>query len=202
MKNIIDFEKFILLEKSFHNIGYDDVFTSDYKKNIKKDDVYDNGREVFMSMNDIEDSDDIDEEGFEDYMKNELENNFEVFQYTIADLIDENDEITIWRAMTVNDEWLSKLEKGNIRIGEFWSWSESGAEAHWSEGHDNTVVLKAKIKEYYVDWKETFELNIHPNYYEEKEIRLFKNTPLRLEEVIFNDEEIDETIYKNKVYKG
>ncbi len=202
MSRIHKYEQFILLEKSFHNIGYDDIFTSDYKRKIKKDDVYDNGREVFMNNNEIEDSDDIDEEGFEDYMKNELENNFEVFQYTIDDLIDDNNEITIWRAMTVDDNWLSKLEKGSIRIGEFWSWSESGAEAHWSEGHENKVVLKAKIKEYYVDWKETYELNIHPNYNEEKEIRLFKNTLIRLEEVIFNDEKIDSKYFSNKIYKS
>jgi hypothetical protein len=41
---------------------------------------------------------------------------------------------------------------------------------------------------------------MHPNYSEEKEIRLFKNTPIQIKSIKINDKEIDISILGNKVF--
>lgn len=37
---------------------------------------------------------------------------------------------------------------------------------------------------------------------DEKEIRLFKNTPLKINKLWINDEEVDITFIKNKIFKA
>lgn len=43
-------------------------------------------------------------------------------------------------------------------------------------------------------------MNMHPNFSEEKEIRLFKNTPIRIKSIKINDNEIDMSIIGNKTF--
>jgi hypothetical protein len=60
--------------------------------------------------------------------------------------------------------------------------------------------MEVEIDEKYVDWKTTFEMNMNPNFSEEKEIRLFKNTPIRLKSLTINDDEVDISIFGNKIF--
>jgi len=64
----------------------------------------------------------------------------------------------------------------------------------------NKTIIEAEIDEKYVDWKTTFELNMHSNYSEEKEIRLFKNTPIQIKSIKINDKEINILILGNKTF--
>jgi hypothetical protein len=64
----------------------------------------------------------------------------------------------------------------------------------------NTIIIEIEIDEKYINWITTLELNMHPSYLEEKEIRLFKNTPIKIKSIKINDKEIDISIIENKIF--
>jgi len=57
------------------------------------------------------------------------------------------------------------------------------------------TLLESEIDEKYVDWIDTIALNAHPIYKEECEIRLFKNTPVKIKKI-----EIGRVIQKGKYF--
>ena len=78
---------------------------------------------------------------------------------------------------------------------------ENSAEAHWGYGeNEKEAVITARVNEEYVNWKETFELNIMQTTGDEDEIRLFKNTPLEIISITIEDEEIDLELLGNKTF--
>jgi hypothetical protein len=111
--------------------------------------------------------------------------------------------------MTVKKDWLKHLETQGNRLGIYWSWDPDSAEPHW--GYDNLkreIMIESKINEKYVNWIETLQQNINPNFEEEKEIRLFKNTPIKIL-AIYNQNAYEEgksmrisKLLKNKVFKA
>lgn len=123
----------------------------------------------------------------------------------LEEVIDWNGNITIWRKIRVDDNWFKHLITQGNRLGIYWSWDEHAAEAHWGyniKDKYNNVLIKSSINEKYVDWEKTLVLNAELSSEEEKEIRLFKNTPLKIEGLWINNEEIDITPIKNKVFKA
>ena len=123
------------------------------------------------------------------------------FQYEI---INGQEEIIIWRAMSVKDNWIEHLAKEGKRIGQYWSYVFDGAETH--NGYDipntMTVIMESSIKEIHIDWVDTLRLNMEPDN-EEKEIRLFKNTPLKINKIWVKGKEIElPKIIKNKTFKA
>lgn len=114
-----------------------------------------------------------------------------------------NNKITIWRVMTVDDKWLENLSTTGMRLGKYWSFEKDAAEAHWGGNESNTIRIQTTINEKYIDWGETIEANIDPNIGEtEKEITLFKNTPLIIDSIELNGKEMNISEFKNKIFKA
>jgi hypothetical protein len=151
----------------------------------------------------IDDEDIIETPEFVEYVQSELESKFEEVKYDIG-YITKNGWITIYREMTVDPRWLNNLKR-NKRLGIYWSWDKHAAEAHWGsfgKGH-RSILLVSQVKEIHVDWVDTFKLNIHPSLgEEEKEIRLFKNTPIKLLDVYVEGEKMDISEVEGRVFKA
>ncbi len=197
-----------LTEMSMRQINVEDIVTKKYVDDLGLDSsslegyLYD-----YKYQNDIdedEDDDDITETPeFLQFVQDQLEDSFYEAKYEIENTI-KNGYITIFRDMTVKPKWFDKLEK-HKHLGIYWSWDKQSAEAHWGKfdsGH-RTIKMVSKIKEKYVDWQDTFELNINPTLgSEEREIRLFKNTPIKLDAIYVDGEEFDISKIKDKVFRA
>ena len=198
-------EQKIINEASFHSFDNDDILTDEYITNFIVSDGADGLLHWFMQENDIEDEDEdvvSNSPEYFSFIKDELERHLEDAKENIYDKIDyHSNKIILYRAITVDDNWLHHLKTQGKRLGIYWSWDDSGAETHWGDySKKNLAVMEAEIDEKYVDWKTTFEMNMNPNFSEEKEIRLFKNTPIHLKRLTINDDEIDVSIFGNKVF--
>jgi hypothetical protein len=156
-----------------------------------------------MEDDDIDDDDIMASPEFLEFVQGELEYKFYEIKVDIEGTI-KNGYIIIYRDMTVKSNWFDKLEK-HKHLGIYWSWDKSSAEAHWGkfEKGYRTIKLVSKIKEKYVDWHDTFELNLNLSLGEdEREIRLFKNTPIRLEAIYVKGKEFDISNIKDKVFRA
>lgn len=110
--------------------------------------------------------------------------------------------ITVWREMTVSNEWISKLPTTGMRLGKYWTFDEGSAEAYWGAKNDNTITFQTTIDEKYIDWHQTIMANIDPALGEdEKEITLFKNTPIYIDRIHLNDKDMDISNIKSKKFK-
>lgn len=151
----------------------------------------------------IEDEDLVETPEFFEYVQSELESKFEDVKYDIGH-ITKGGWITIYRKMTVDPKWLNNLKR-NKHLGIFWSWDKHAAEAHWGsfgKGH-REITLISRVKEIHIDWVDTFQLNISPSTgEEEREIRLFKNTPIKLIAVWVEGENMDISEIEDKVFRA
>ena len=191
-----------LSEASFHNFKNDDILTDRYIKEFISN-YSDEYLSWYTQYNNLEDEDEeflIDSPDFYSYIKNELEANLEEAKENIYDKIDPlTGGIKIYREITVGPDWLDHLKKQGKRLGIYWSWDDEAAEAHWGDpSKKNSALLEVEIDEKYVDWETTLQLNSHPYYKQEKEIRLFKNTPIVLKNLSINNEKIDLSVFDNK----
>lgn len=193
----------LILESSFYDIYADDVITKKYLNSLKNDNIFEDFEDWYKSHYGITDEDDVtDSEEFLDFIKNQFEENFETAKERIYYLINDIEKLTIYRAITVDDNWLEHLRKQGKRLGVYWAWDETAIETHWGDyNKKNIAILEVEIDQKYVDWITTFELNSHPYYTEEKEIRLYKNTPIRLKSIKINNKKIKlDNILKNKIF--
>ena len=206
---IYNFKKFSLLESSLYDIKYNDSFKKnifdswdipDYEKfidNFKYETRYD-GLEL-----DDKDYDEIEEmEEYKNWLEIENEYIFDNIKSKIDSKI-EDGQLTIWRVITVDEKWLDHFIKHGKHLGIYWSWEESSAEAHWGYGEDKNIEVRFQctIDERQVNWKDTILLNMHPGLgEEEKEIRLVKNTRLKLDSITIENEEYDISKFKNRVF--
>lgn len=204
MKHLLKFENFIN-ESSFNDILYNNIviLTDKYVKNIiRTNDIIVDYLYQYISSEGL-DEDDIDEiresEDFFNYIKTELENMLETATYNIENCIDEDGYIKIYRAMTVDENWLEHLAKKGKRLGIYWTWDFKCAEPHWGYSKNKKIaIITAIIDEKYINWKDTMELNIDFNCGDEHEIRLYKNTPLEIINISIDDEDIDISFLENK----
>jgi len=138
-------------------------------------------------------------------MKYEAEYKFDEVINMISDQI-KNDNIEIFRIITVGKNWIKHLEKQGNHLGIYWSFDEDAAEPHW--GYNNSkkqikALIKSLIDQKYVDWVRTIRANLTLSTgEEEKEITLFKSTPLKISSISINDEEQDISKIKNKIFKA
>lgn len=205
MKKIRLFKQFIN-EASFHtfldeNI-VNDKFITDF---IKSDDSAYYLLNYFIEVNDLDedDSDDIEKSPeYHEFVKDEFYGYLESTKDNLYDKIDYNtNKIKIYRAITVDDNWIDHIKKQGKRLGIYWSWDIDGAETHWGDPKKKKeALIESEIDEKYVDWIETFRLNIHPSYNEEREIRLFKNTPIKINSIKIDGDEIDIEEIRNKIF--
>lgn len=203
-------DSILLNEVSFNKITYDDIFTKKFIKDMFGEDFATNEISYYRERNNIDEEisdDEIEEsEDFKKYIMNRLNEYYENAIFNIDNEIEwdnTNNYLKIYRVITISNikDWINCLKTQCKRLGIYWSWDENAAEAHWGK-HKNQVLISSVIKEEYVDWVTTIRANLHPNYSEEKEIRLFKNTPLKIVELKINGKEININAIKNKTFKS
>jgi len=194
----------LILESSFHDYHVDDILSDKYLKKIKNDGYFEDlidWYKTHFGITDENDDDILDSDEFLDFIRDEFEENFEVAKQNIYYKINDQGKLLIYRAITVDDNWLHHLKTQGKRLGVYWSWDENAIETHWGyNDKKNLAVIEVEIDEKYVDWVTTFELNSHPYYIEEKEIRLYKNTPIKLKSIKINNKKININIIKNKIF--
>jgi GNAT superfamily N-acetyltransferase len=155
-------------------------------------------KEELMDEDDI-----IETERFKKWLLYEVESKIDDAIYDIKHKITPDGYIRLWRVMTVDDDWLDRLPHTGNRLGVFWSFEKDAAEAHWGGKESNVVRIESAIGEKYINWEQTIESNIDPNLgEEEKEITLFKNTPLKILALEVNDKKVDLGDIINKTYKA
>jgi hypothetical protein len=194
-----------LNEASFHDFDNDDILTNEFIKDYIINGDSDLYLHWYMSEYDLENEDDdvvSNSPEYFSFIKNELERHLEDAKENIYDKIDYNSgNITLYRAITVDDNWLNHLKTQGKRLGIYWSWDDGAADTHWGDySKKNVAVIEIEINEKYIDWKTTLEMNMNPNYTDEKEIRLFKNTPIKLKSIKINDTEVDISNLSNKTF--
>lgn len=141
---------------------------------------------------------------FKSWYRSELETKLEIALSAIDRKIKPDGTIDIWRAIMVDSNWLQHLIKEGQRLGKYWTYEKGNAEPHWGYNDDEKnilALLKSSVKEEFVDWVETLRLNTE-TFNDEKELRLFKNTPLRIEYLEVNYEPIDLKLLKGKIFKA
>lgn len=107
----------------------------------------------------------------------------------------------IYRVITVDNNWIEHLKTQGKHLGIFWSWDEDTAEAHQGDRNKpNEAHITCEIKDTDIDWIETLRLNTHPYNNEEKEIRLFKGTPLKITKLLINNILIEDNIIYSKTF--
>lgn len=182
-------------EASIATIGLDDVINKKFLS-IVLSDSYNRESLIYQYMDEegISNEDDVDDDEFTNWVKYELEYLAEEFVSKIKREIVKDGKIKIWRAMSINKEWESRLSSQVKHLGIYWSWDQEGAEPHW--GYNNTelpftTIMEAEIDETSVDWYPTIRLNVEPISFEEKEIRLVKGAKINIISIKIDGNEID-----------
>tara|TARA_R110000796_G_scaffold58413_4_gene134879 strand:- start:30084 stop:30737 length:654 start_codon:yes stop_codon:yes gene_type:complete len=153
------------------------------------------------SLMDMDEDDVVELDRFKKWVFYEVESKIENFIDDIQHYID-GDTITIWREMTVDDKWIQSLPREAKRLGMYWSYEQDAAEAHWG-GAGKRIQLQTSINQSYVDWNQTILANIDPQIGEdEKEITLFKNTPIKIEKLMIDNGSVDVSGLRNKIFKA
>ena len=200
----------LLLEKSIDTIQNltDIVNKKEYLKDVKNHDGFeDTYFDEYKRENDIEeDWDDFDsnDEEFNEWLWDELESKFYDVQSNLYSQI-KNGKITIYRAIHVIEDWVTYLEKQGKHLGIYWTYDKDSVDTYWSDdkrGQTKDVIIETNIPEQYVDWNETYLLNMDLSLGDmEKEIRLFKNTPLKIEKMWGEEnKKIDISSIKDKTF--
>jgi len=183
-----------LNEASIATIGLDDVINKKFLS-IVLSDSYDRESLVYQYMHEegISDESEIDEKEFSDWAKYELDYLASEFITKVNTDLIKNGKIKIWRAMSVNKEWESRLQTEAKHLGIYWSWDQEGAEPHWGYNTELpfTTIMEAEVDETSVDWYPTIRLNTEPVSFEEKEIRLVKGSKINIISIKIDGKEID-----------
>ena len=203
------FLKFKINETSFYDFIDGSFITDEYvKKFIREQDETKYRLEEYCIIHDIDETNKsniiktIESDGFLQYMKKILLKFNEMFDDNIYPLIN-NNILTIYRKIEVDDDWLPSLDKTDRNLGVYWSYEEEAAEAHWGNDLKNTVLMVADIDQSkYVNWEKTIEQNTHPLYFEEKEINIYENSPIILKRLYINNERVNISFLKNKIFKA
>lgn len=183
-----------LNEASIATIDLDDVINKKFLS-IVLGDTYNRESLIYQYMHEegIVNDEDIDEEEFSDWVKYELDYLANEFVDKTNNELIKSGRIKIWRAMSVNQEWESRLPSEAKHLGIYWSWDPEGAEPHWGHNTDLpfTTIMEAEVDETSVDWYPTIRLNIEPISFEEKEIRLVKGSKINIISIKIDGKEID-----------
>jgi len=167
-------------------------------------DDYDLSDEEKEELMDADEDEILDTDRFKNWLKYEVEYKIDDFTRSIGDYFN-GDMITIWREMTVTMEWVKALQTTGNRLGKYWSYVENAAEAHWGSHRSSEVkvLFQTSVPEKYIDWNQTIEANIDPQIGDdEKEITLFKNTPIKIEALWIDGKDMDITPIKDKIFKA
>jgi len=204
---IESFEEYVnglkINEGSFYDVKDSDILTDKFIKEFINNN-YSGYLSYYIEENDLDENDENeiqDSVEYYEYVKDILERGLEEAKDNIYYKInDESGKIKLYRAMDVDENWMEHLKTKGKHLGIYWSWDEDGAVAHWSKGKKLDVIMETEIDEKYINWQETLTMNMHPSYSEEKEIRLFKNTPININRISINGKDVDISEIKNKTF--
>jgi hypothetical protein len=190
---LIKFENFIN-ESKLEDYNFDNVFTQKYINDIVKiSDWYDNLYDTYI------DNEENTEDEVNDIILEILYDQFMDAIYAIDYYIN-NGKLKIYRMMTVDDDYYNKLKTTAKHLGIYWSYEENAAEAHWGDfSQKHTVKITSEIPETSINWLETLRLNTMTGV-DEKEIRLYKNTRIKILNLEIDNEPIDITEIKDKIF--
>ena len=194
MLTIKKYPNWLINEGSISSLSMDDVINKKFL-DIVLSDSYNRESLIYQYMHEegISDESEVDEEEFSDWVKYELDYLASEFITKINTDLIKNGKIKIWRAMSVNKEWESRLQTEAKHLGIYWSWDQEGAEPHWGYNMELpfTTIMEAEVDETSVDWYPTIRLNTEPVSFEEKEIRLVKGAKIKIVSIKIDDKEID-----------
>ena len=172
-----------------HEDSYYYITSYKYEENIEED---------------IDDEEIIESDDYKKWLKYEVENKLDNKKYEFNELF-KNNKCTIYRKISVNNEWFNNLLNDTKNMGIYWSYEKDAAETHWgyaNENKPNIVELVTTINSNQVNWDMTYMLNIEPYLEDEKEIRLIENTEIIFDKIYINDIEQDISFLKNKKFKA
>ena len=205
---IESFEEYVnglkINEGSFYDVKDSDILTDKFIKDFINDNYAGYDVSSYIEQNGLDENDEneiLESDEYYEYIKDMLELSLDEAKDSIRYKInDESGKIKLYRAMDVDENWLEHLKTKGKHLGIYWSWDSEGAEAHWSKGKKLDIVMETEIDEMYINWQETLTMNMHPSYSEEKEIRLFKNTPLNINRISINGKDVDISEIKDKTF--
>ena len=190
---MLSFAEF-LNESSVNSLNIENIVTAKFLDTVLDDEFNDELLKSQYIEEENIDKDEFDEEDFKKWAKYEFEYLADNFISDAKRLVKDG-KLKVWRAMTVNKDWESRLSSQAKHLGIYWSWDSESAEPHW--GYDAslpfTTLLEAEVNENSVNWIETIQMNINPGYVEEKEIRLIKGSKIQILSIKIDDKEIDLT---------
>ena len=110
--------------------------------------------------------------------------------------------ITLYRAIEVDDNYLEYLSKQGKHLGIYWTYDKEQAYSHWGSGKKNEIIFTAIVNIKSINLDTSIFLYLD-EFYNEKEIRLFKGTPLNITNIELNGEFIDVSVLNNRqLYAG
>jgi hypothetical protein len=154
---------------------------------------------------DLTDSEVTETEDFKNWIEYEIEYRYNNIIDKLSDLADINGRIKIWRVLAVDNNWLNHLKKEGLHLGIYWSYEKDVAEAHWGYNKDTNLYarIESSVDEKHVNWIDTIKANLNfATGDEEKEIRLFKGTLLKIENLEINLKKQNISDIKNKIFKA
>lgn len=92
----------------------------------------------------------------------------------------------VYRALNIKDKDSFLAEMANRGLGVFWASSEDKAVTYWGETSPTYVVLEAEVSDEDIDKKTTEELNSHPDYAGEDEVRLLPDRKILVKSATFH----------------
>jgi hypothetical protein len=189
----------VLNEMSIQTIDYTDIITPEYIKELEMSDNYERYVEYYQYEHNLVDTDKEEikkTEDFKNWLTYELRARFDDVIDNINNKINPDGTIDIWRRIKVDDIWVNHLIQAGKHLGIYWSWDEHAAEAHWGDTAKNSnALIKSSINEKYIDWNNTIDANMNLVLGEdEKEITLFKNTSLKIEELYIDGQDVEDVM--------
>ncbi len=148
---------------------------------------YGNNEDHFKFVYNIEhgnpEYDDIeDTEHYEAWLKEKIEELIFDAAGTLRGVTMEDGEIMLYRVITAPPDWVQQGGLSTRPLGEYWSWEEGAAEAHWGsfDSDHEQYLLVASANPKSVDWTKSIYANADPSAEDEKEVAVLPGTKVRL----------------------
>lgn len=122
--------------------------------------------------------------GFRDWFIDEMIIRIENIYAEIMDRMIPNG-LPVWRAITAPRDW---KPDPNRHPGYYWAWIKEDATAHWGGYSDGEIewLMSAIAKKTDIDWPTSLAANAHPDYENEREIRIQKGVKIDVLSVEIN----------------
>lgn len=204
MQNYI---KKIIAEQINKDISFENLELSDILSDKELMGLYDNDNMETYYQYYLNNGDNITEQikessHYKKAIKEYIKELFETFYYNIDDRI-RNNSITIFRAITVDDDWLPSFSKNKIiKLGVYWAYDSKGAVTHWGDyNKKNEVILSGIVELDKIDWEGTFLVKLRIDQSdEEMEIRLKEGVEIDLTSITIEGEEVDPKLFENNKF--